>query len=135
VSKSPFYHGIQNGTIYLEDFEDQELNTPLVVVPSDFGFFGTTSRAYLPDSTFGAIWNVDGDDGRLDGNGFGGDSWIGITRCCFTVSTQMQFDFLPDDQGRYPTYVGLVINGAADFDRTVDLGVGLLTKRRRGRNH
>jgi hypothetical protein len=28
---SPFYAGIRAGTIYLEDFEDHELNTPYVI--------------------------------------------------------------------------------------------------------
>jgi len=113
---SPFIHGIRNGDIYLEDFEDQKLNTPFVVVP-ELGYIGQSYRASNRDVSLGRVWSVDGDDGIVDGNGYSGDSWIGINQSSFTISNRMQFNFLPDDQGRYPSYVGIVVTG---FDNAND---------------
>ena len=123
---SPFYEGIQNGTIYLEDFEDQALNTPFVSETPDLASFGTTFRARNPGIIDGAIKGVDGDDGAVDGMTFAGDTWITISNITFGLISQHSFNFTADNQGRFPTYVGLVVTDVSDFDNTVDIGaIGL----------
>jgi hypothetical protein len=117
---SPFIDGIRNGSIYLEDFEDQALNTPFVTSPINLGYFGGTQRALAPNISDANVWSVDGDDGILDGNGFLGDSWITINSSGFSVSSRKQFNFSADAEGRYPTFVGLVITGAGDVDQNVE---------------
>ena len=67
---SPFYQGILDGTIYLEDFEDQALKTPFVREPDNLPYFGTTYRADFPNVSYGSVRSVDGDDGVIDFNGF-----------------------------------------------------------------
>src|SRR4029453_5687741 len=62
TSDSPWYQGIQNGTIYLEDFKDGLLNTPLV-----------TSNGEIRGP--GDKRSVDADDGVLDGWGQNGGTW------------------------------------------------------------
>ena len=117
---SPFYEGIQNGTIYLEDFEDQALNMPFVSVTPNFNTFGTTGRAFNPNVSAGNIRGVDGDDGLIDGETFAGDSWFTVFRFGGGADDRHSFDFAPDSEGRYPTYVGLVVTEVDEFDTTVD---------------
>ena len=119
---SPFYEGIQNGTIYLEDFEDQALNTPFVSVTPSLLTFGTTGRALNPNVSDGNIRGVDGDDGLIDGLTFAGDSWFTAFRFGGGADDRHSFDFTPDAQGRYPTYVGLVVTEVDEFGNTVDIG-------------
>ena len=121
---SPFYGGIVDNAgngIYLENFEDQALNTPFVQQPTGETFFGATIRSRFPDITDGAIRGVDGDDGAIDGQTFAGDSWRAINFSSGGVSNRIGFDFLPDDQGRYPRYVGIVITDIRNVDTDVDL--------------
>lgn len=51
---SPFYQGILDGTIYLEDFEDQALNTPFVREPDNVPYFGFTYRQLIPSISNGS---------------------------------------------------------------------------------
>ncbi len=118
---SPFYHGILDGTIYLEDFEDQALNTPFVREPDNLPYFGRTYRSEFPNIPDGIVRSVDGDDGLIDFQGFLGDSWKTTNINTNTGSSRASFEFLPNDDGIYPSYVGIVITLARDFDRAVEL--------------
>ena len=118
---SPFYQGILDGTIYLEDFEDQALNTPFVREPDNLSYFGTTYRADFPDVSYGSVRSVDGDDGVIDSNGFLGDTWTTAFLSTNTRADRASFEFLPNDAGHYPTYVGIVITAANDLRRAVEL--------------
>jgi hypothetical protein len=118
---SPFYQGILDGTIYLEDFEDQALNTPFVREPDNLSYFGRTIRSIAPDIRDGFVRSVDGDDGLVDFEGFLGDSWITTNIGSNTGSDRASFEFLPNDDGLYPSYVGIVITAANDLDRVVSL--------------
>ena len=118
---SPFYQGILDGTIYLEDFEDQALNTPFVREPDNLSYFGRTIRSIAPDIRDGFVRSVDGDDGLGDFEGFLGDSWITTNIGSNTGSDRASFEFLPNDDGLYPSYVGIVITAANDLDRVVSL--------------
>ena len=120
---SPFYKGIQNGTIYLENFEDQALNTPLVSPTPSLSTRSSTRRAANPNIADGLIKGVDGDDGAVDGLTFAGDSWITISQITFGAVSRHSFDFSPDAQGRYPTYVGLVVTEVGEFNNTVDFAL------------
>lgn len=119
---SPFIEGIREGTIYLEDFEDQALNTPFVREPAGLTYFGTTYRERIPNVPHGVVWSVDGDDGLIDGNGFSGDTWITTSFASQSVAGRMRFEFVPDLLGRYPTFVGIVITRVEDVDIDVDMG-------------
>jgi hypothetical protein len=118
---SPFYQGILEGTIYLEDFEDQALNTPFVREPDNLTYFGRTYRSAFPNIPDGVVRSVDGDDGVIDFNGLLGDSWKTTNISTNTGSSRASFEFLPNDDGVYPTYVGIVITEASDLDRVVSL--------------
>ena len=118
---SPFYQGILDGTIYLEDFEDQALNTPFVREPDNLSYFGRTIRSIAPDIRDGFVRSADGDDGLVDFDGFLGDSWITTNIGSNTGSDRASFEFLPNDDGLYPSYVGIVITAADDLDRAVSL--------------
>lgn len=97
---SPFFTGIEAGTIYLEDFEDGALNTPFVSSP------GMTIKSFDPTRR---AFSVDEDDG-LNGDfmGFGGDAWD-------VDSTGLGFTFEADLFGRFPTFVGFVITEPESF--------------------
>jgi hypothetical protein len=118
---SPFYQGILDGTIYLEDFEDQALNTPFVREPDNLPYFGRTYRSDFPDIPDGVVRSVDGDDGVIDFRGFLGDSWTTTDIGTNQISGQMSFQFLPNEETLYPTYVGIVITEGDDLDRAVEL--------------
>ncbi len=126
---SPFYEGIQAGTIFLEDFEDHELNTPHVVswdFPNTLQL-GHTHRfagAGNPITTF----SVDSDDG-LNGDFLGrnGDTWATSNASNGGSLGYMQLRFTPDILGRHPTFVGFVITEAFDFDDEIEFSVGTLT--------
>jgi hypothetical protein len=118
---SPFIDGIRAGTIYLEDFEDQALNTPFVTAPDNLGYFGATVRARTPLSQ--SSIGVDGDDGVIDGVVNLGDSWTTIDSSSFSVSRFKRFDFVPDELGRLPSYVGIVVTEAITLSDDVDAGV------------
>ncbi|MEN8755491.1 MAG: hypothetical protein ACN4GG_09155 [Akkermansiaceae bacterium] len=121
---SPWFSGIVDNAgngIWLEDFEDGELNTPNVQAVTRFGDEASTFRSSFNNPGPTAIWGVDGDDGALNGSGYGGDVWI-VTTNAGGPRDQMIFQFLPDSQGRLPTYVGFVIarfsggNSSAEVD-------------------
>lgn len=118
---SPFYEGVLNGTIYLEDFEDQALNTPFVKEPDNLTYFGRTIRSVMPNINDGFVRSVDGDDGTIDFIGFMGDSWITTNLASNTGSNRASFEFLPDQEGFYPRFVGIVVTAARDVDRDVSL--------------
>jgi hypothetical protein len=118
---SPFIQGIRAGTIYLEDFEDQALNTPFVKAPDDLGYFGTTVRARNPLSQ--TSFGVDGDDGAIDGIVNLGDTWITISSASLSSSSFKRFDFSPDELGRLPSYVGIVVTEVRTLTDDVDAGV------------
>jgi hypothetical protein len=126
AADSPFYEGIQAGTIYLEDFEDHELNTPYVVSwdwPNS-NQRGRTMRA--AGNSF--AWSVDGDDG-LNGDFMGrnGDAWTTTSASNGGILGSMEFRFVPDILGRYPTFVGFVITAASDPFDDVAFGTQTLT--------
>jgi hypothetical protein len=94
ASDSPWYQGIQNGTIYLEDFKDGLLNTP---------FVSSNGQIRGP----GDKRSVDADDGVLDGEGQVGGTW-GIAD-----GFDMEFNFSPNVDGLYPSFVGIVVTKSA----------------------
>jgi len=73
---SPFYEGIHRNTIFVEDFEDGNLNTPFVRDPLQPPRMGATYRSLAPTIPANVVASVDADDGVLDFQGSGGDSWI-----------------------------------------------------------
>ena len=90
-SDSPFNAG-SFSYFYLEDFEDGALNTPGVIASTGF----VLHPAPLTDS-------VDGDDGAIDGFGFGGHSWYSggaLSSITFTFSSAVL--------GGLPTHAGIV---------------------------
>lgn len=118
---SPWFAGIVDNTgegIYLENFEDGELNTPNVRPISGLGYTGLTSTAFNPNA---APSGVDGDDGLVDGLVTSGITWITTTNGG-GPSQFMDFEFLPDSEGRYPRYVGVVIAGVLNPDSDVEIG-------------
>ena len=113
---SPFYGGIQAGTIYLEDFEDGILNTPYVIAndinqdPSN-RWISQTVHTGNPD---GRAYSVDEDDGLLgDFMGFGGDALQSISQGGgFSIH---EFLFTLDPLGNFPKFVGFVVTRPEDF--------------------
>jgi len=118
---SPFYSGIVDNAgagIYLEDFEDGELNTPNVRQPLGQSAVGQTFRSRFPDAV---VQGVDGDDGVIDGMTGSGDTWITVTNNG-TISQFTDFEFLPDSNGNYPLYVGIVITQVINPDSDLEIG-------------
>ena len=96
-SDSPFYRGIQEGTIYLEDFEDGQLSPP-----------GVAIRNGQPNRDQG----VDEDDGTV--NGLGNNMvWrtSGNILPDYGVPWEIEISFAPDPVRGYPTYVGFALLG------------------------
>jgi hypothetical protein len=88
---SPF-HYLPHSYFYLEDFEDNALNTP-----------GVTSSAGVAFTNGSSTDSVDKDDGTIDGNGTHGHSyWSGYSPLAFT------FTFNAGVLGSLPTMAGLV---------------------------
>ena len=96
-SDSPFYQGIQAGTIYLEDFEDGQLSPP-----------GVAIRNGQPDEDQG----VDEDDGLIDGLGRN-MIWYspGNFLPDYGVPWLFEINFTRDSVRGYPTYVGFALVG------------------------
>jgi hypothetical protein len=91
VLDSPF-HYLPHSYFYLEDFEDNALNTP-----------GVTSSAGLAFTNGSSTDSVDKDDGVIDGNGKNGHSyWSSYSPLAFT------FTFSAAVLGSLPTMAGLV---------------------------
>lgn len=99
TSDSPWYQGIQNGTIYLEDFKDGLLNSP---------FVSANGRIRGP----GDRRSVDADDGLLDGRGENGGTWaVGDGEI-------LELSFNPNEENLLPAFIGIVITKTArDFER------------------
>jgi hypothetical protein len=92
---SPFAQEIANGTVRLEDFEDELLNSGFISTP-------------CADVTNAGRPSVDEDDGTLDGFGTGrAMTDTGAPNCEFGL----EFIFVPDENGRLPNFVGFTIVG------------------------
>jgi|688.fasta_scaffold373563_2 hypothetical protein len=120
AADSPFYGGIRDGSIYLEDFEDHQLNTPYVVswdYPRSLGTLPSGGEVLslqqgLTVRTLGAQGadSVDADDGLVgDLIGRGGDAWTTRNVALSQPMGSMDFRFERDSAGRLPTYVGFVV--------------------------
>ena len=111
---SPFYGGIQAGTIYLEDFEDGELSTPYVVVndiTNGMGNFWMSESVHSTSPNLQA-YSVDEDDGLFgDFMGFGGDAWHNSSG---TLDIH-EFLFTPDPLGNFPKFAGFVVTRPEGF--------------------
>lgn len=96
---SPFYPGIQNGTTYVEDFEDMAVNTPGLTMSTGKTFFSTGI-------------SVDEDDGILDHLG-NGRSWVVPNAAVLPEGPpfSVRAEFAPDAFGNYPTHAGMAILG------------------------
>jgi len=91
VLDSPF-HYVPHSYFYVEDFEDNSLNTPGVSVAGGLAFGPSSST----DS-------VDGDDGHIDGSGAAGHSYWS-----FYFINGMTFTFSAAALGNLPTMAGIV---------------------------
>lgn len=133
ASDSPFFQGIQAGTILLEDFEDQQLNTPNVIswdnprIQSNQD--GWVVLSNQQGSSFRALGNtlnvfsVDADDGLNDGfQGLAGNTWTAIDVSTQQLFGRMEFRFQRDPLGRLPTYVGWVVTDVLAPDYPVEFG-------------
>lgn len=98
---SPFFTGIPSGDILVEDFEDQQLNTP-----------GVRMRHGLPDEDQG----VDEDDGVFDGmsrNWVWSNDNITFSEAGHVWAHEINFD--RDAERDYPRYVGLAMLSFSTF--------------------
>ncbi len=100
-SDSPFYQGIIDGTIYLENFEDGQLSPP-----------GVAIRNGQPDEDQG----VDEDDGLIDGLGRN-MIWYspGNFLPDYGVPWLFEINFTRDSVRGYPTYVGFALVGYSNL--------------------
>jgi hypothetical protein len=80
---------------HLEDFEDGLLNTPGVTASAGIATKILYAAAYVD--------SVDGDDGSIDGNGNGGNSWFSSNG-----AAGITFTFNPLVLGSLPTQAGIV---------------------------
>jgi hypothetical protein len=94
AAASPF-DGSGLGYFYLEDFEDGLLNTPGVTASAGIATKVLYAAAYVD--------SVDGDDGSIDGNGNGGNSWFSSNG-----AAGITFTFDPLVLGSLPTQAGIV---------------------------
>jgi hypothetical protein len=129
AADSPFYAGIQAGTIYLEDFEDHALNTPFVTsadYPTRGPFSGVNNWTSHTLRSLGGTspLSVDADDG-LNGDflGFGGDSFV--SESVFSNALVPFFDlrFTRNERGLLPAFVGVVITDPEDLEHEVQFAV------------
>ena len=101
---SPFYQSIQNGTTYVEDFEDRFADTP--------GLSMSTGK------TFDSLGqSVDEDEGVLDNLGLG-RAWVVPNASLVPEGPpfSVRASFAPDALGNYPTHAGSVILGFTPVD-------------------
>jgi len=130
---SPFYEGIQAGTIFLEDFEDQDLNTPHVtswdyprvvgIGPRGPELSRQQGRSFRALGNTLNVFSVDGDDGLNDGFlGLSGNTWTTLDVITGQLYGRMEFRFQRDAEGRLPTYVGFVITDVLYPDYEVEIG-------------
>jgi hypothetical protein len=97
-SDSPFYQSIQNGTTYVEDFEDKLFNTP--------GIASTNARIFDSGDR-----SVDEDDGRRDNLGPGWCLTADRGRPSEGSPYLLEISFSQDSAGQLPTHVGAAILG------------------------
>jgi len=102
--RQSFYQGILDGTIYIEDFEDRQLNTPYVSANGG----GPSSSGGVPQGTGPS---VDEDDGIKDGKSTAGYVW---TIYSSSGAPVIDFSFSPNEEGKLPTYVGAALLGGND---------------------
>lgn len=122
---SPFYGGIVDNTgagIWVEDFEDHELNTPNVRAGGNLATTGNTYRTLWPTVPDGVVASVDGDDGVIDGQGGAGDTWIHRDSGVSGSVRRITFEFDPNENGQYPLYVGMVITQVATTNTPIEIG-------------
>lgn len=94
---SPFYAGIQAGTIAVEDFEARQITTPGL-------HFTKGGIARYPGG-------VDEDDGRVDGQNVGA-VWSNLFAIAGTSPPILQeITFDPNSSGNYPSYAGFSFLG------------------------
>jgi|GEM_PF-1274363 len=138
AADSPFYAGIQSGAIYLEDFEDHQLNTPHITSWDWPRVVGIVNDIEIPSYQQGrshrllgnviTTFSVDADDGlNGDFRGLLGDTWTTLDVVTGQIYGRMEFRFSPDDVGRYPTYVGFVVTEALDPFSEVEFGTSTFT--------
>lgn len=130
---SPFFRGIEAGAVYLEDFEDHELNTPQVTSWDWPRIVGTVNGIDVISEQMGrthregnlnSTWSVDADDGlNGDFRGHLGDTWTTTSRINGQRLGRMEFRFEPDILGRYPTFVGFVVTEPHSYFENIDLTV------------
>ncbi|TKJ34979.1 MAG: hypothetical protein CEE38_16085 [Planctomycetes bacterium B3_Pla] len=116
TSDSPF-DGLSFGDFYLEDFEDESLNTPGLSVNAGV----LTSDSPYPD----LIDSVDEDDGAVDGSGSDGESWFRSSG-----SAGLTFTFDAAVLGSLPTHAGIVWTdggGTTTFEAFDESGASLGT--------
>ena len=106
----PGYRGVGDSAFagldefYLEDFEDGLLNTPNVSAPD--GFVKTT----------GDVRSVDGDDGVIDGI----SKSFGAFASNLPIPAFHIFNFVPDEFGRYPNFVGIAVTHEFNLRNPID---------------
>lgn len=103
-SDSPFIQGIQIGAMYLEDFEQRNLDQPpynFLTTPYAQGWNGRVSGAPsrgvqedFADGSLGYRWNSSGGSPETT-----------------QLPLGIHFDFTPDAQGRLPEYAGAALAG------------------------
>lgn len=98
---SPLLAGINQGSIYLEDFEN-----PTVAQSIGFASQGANSIYGSVKKGLSFMRSVDGDDGVIDGIGFNGGSFQNASRG--PAGARFDINFTPDSLGHYPRYVGFV---------------------------
>jgi hypothetical protein len=97
-SDSPFFQSIQNGTTYVEDFEDKAFNTP--------GIAYTNGRVFdSPERS------VDEDDGLLNNTGLGWCLTADRNRPVEGSPYACEIRFEANGAGQYPSHAGAAILG------------------------
>jgi len=101
---SPFLQGIHQGTMYLENFEERNLEQPpfnYLTTPNAQGWNGRISGAPsrgvqedFADGSLGFRWNSSGQSSGTNQPPAG-----------------IHFNFTPDEQGRLPEYAGAALAG------------------------
>lgn len=103
---SPF---VDLDEFFLEDFEDGSFDLPNTIA----------AESYLPVGTGplgGDIRSVDGDDSVIDGI----SNSAGILGSLRPIAPFHFFEFVPDELGRYPTHIGIVITRELSLQRPFD---------------
>jgi len=113
AADSPFDLSGLGTTMFLEDFEDGELNTP--------GILTTSLRPFSPNPPFEVVDSVDADDGMIDGSGLEGHSARASDGICTDSDpgncwTTGGVSFDRDELGWLPTAVGIVWTDGSPMD-------------------